>query len=1105
MQSDMRSPVTLKYKWCYALVIVVCSCTFTGRAQTDSLVKNFRQPTASAKPMVWWFWGESVTTKHGITKDLEALKEAGFGGVVLYEQVFKDTLGALKSLSPEWLEHVRFAAAECARLGVRLEINAGNGYVAGGPWITPGLGMQRLVHSEMKVTGGQPLSVTLPQPPTKLGYYKEVAVLAFPSVAPGELPPPAITSVPVIEDMATLFTPNATKRVRIKGAPGSQQVLITFDYGRPVTLRSVSYGLRPSSKALIIATLVPGNWSSDFYGENMQPVLPIGELEASNDQVHWQAVRSLPGRGYQFENYDRQTLSFPAKTARYFRLNLHDWGHNGRSHDDDLLMSGISLQQAAKIDQWEEKSGNTNDFPDPDRTPAYTGNEVIDPARIINLTKSVQADGRLTWNAPPGEWTILRFGHTPTGAKTKHGRPEGMGLECDKLSVDATRVQFNNYVGRILSEIRKVPGARLAGVNMDSAEQGTANWTSLFPAGFLQRCGYDVYKFLPAMAGYVVGSREQSDRFLFDIRRTIANLMTDAYYGTFQQLCRLEGMTFMAQAPGIATCMPSDNIRSKGRTDIPMGEFWMTQHDGTMDCKEAASAAHVYSMPVAAAESFTGSKADVTLAQMKPLADATLALGINRFVVLAYMHQPWDNRKPGVTEDRFYLPYQRHNTWWNYSAGFWNTLARSSQMMQAGKPVMDLLYHLGNDAPLKIAPWRMRPVPPAGYDYDVCSDEILLQTTVKNGRIALPGGMTYKVLVLAGGNRISLAAAKHIQALIKAGAVVIGNEKFLASPSLADGAAGAQQVKAIGNTLWGTGKLTASGSRVYGKGKMNWGYTPQQVLAGLHLDKDFEVMSPKKNDILYMHRQAGDDDIYFVANHSNEPVSFTAAFRIPDRFPQAWNPENGMITALPGYKRDKARTLVPISLEANSSLFVVFRKQRANGTPPMLVNTTPVWKILKGAWTVTFDPAGGAPAKVDFPHLISWTNAADPGIKNYSGTAVYKQSIDLRSVPTGRVLLDLGKVEVVASVRINGHECGTLWKEPYALDVTGFLQAGQNQIEIKVANLWVNRLIADAGLPAADRISWASFNPYKPTDKLLPSGLLGPVSLRLQSEKNKEE
>jgi hypothetical protein len=328
---------------------------------------------------------------------------------------------------------------------------------------------------------------------------------------------------------------------------------------------------------------------------------------------------------------------------------------------------------------------------------------------------------------------------------------------------------------------------------------------------------------------------------------------------------------------------------------------------------------------------------------------------------------------------------------------------------------------------------------------------------------------------------------------------VIGDEKFIASPTLADGPMGNEQVKTIGNTLWGTGKQTTSGKRIYGKGKIIWGYSPQQVLAGLSLDKDFEVLSPAKSNILYMHRRVGADDIYFVANHSDQPVRCTAAFRVTGRFPQAWNPENGAITALPGYTSDKARTKVPIQLEANGSLFVVFRKQPASGTPPMLVEAVPVWKKLDSAWTVAFDTSGGAPASAVFPHLISWTNADNPGIQNYSGTATYKQSIELPSIPTGPVLLDLGNVEVVVSVRVNNHDCGTVWKKPYAVDITSFLQQGRNDIEIKVANLWVNRLIADAALPAAERIAWASFNPYKPTDKKLPSGLLGPVTLRVNS------
>lgn len=1082
------------------LTVLSCLAGHTAFAQTDSLSLNFKQPTNQAKPMVWWFWGESTITEHGITKDLEALKKVGFGGVVLYEQVFKDDPDALKSLSSEWLSRVRFAAAECARLGIRLEVNSSNGYVAGGPWITPELGMQRLVSSETVVQGGKHLSINLTQPPTKLNYYKDVAILAFPSVKGQVLPQPVINSEPKIENLPAMFNTSISTRVKVSPAPGKNHTFINLDYGQVITARSISYGLRPSTKALIIATEVPGNWSKDFYGEGMQPILPIGELEASTDHIHWRVIKQLPGRGYQFENWDRQTLSFLPVTARYFRLNLHDWGYNERSKDYDLQISSVSLQGAAKIDQWEEKSGNTNDFPNPDQTPAYKPGEVVNRKKIIDLTGMVSADGHLDWNAPAGNWTILRFGHTPTGVKTKHGRPEGLGLECDKLSTKAATVQFDNYVGVILREVRKVPGAVLAGVNMDSAEHGSQNWTADFATEFLKMYGYDLKTYLPAMAGYVVDDRETSDRFLFDMRRAIANLMSEKYYGTFKKLCNAQGMTFMAEAPGIATCMPSDNIQAKGNTDIPMAEFWMTQADGTMDCKEAASAAHVYGKNIVAAEAFTGSKADATPAMMKPLADAALIQGINRFAVLAYMHQPWDDRKPGVTEDRFYLPYQRHNTWWDDSGVFWNTLSRSSQMMLSGHPIADILYYLGNDAPIKIAPFRMRPVPPTGYDYDVCSDEILLRTTVKNGLITLPSGMTYKLLVLDGGQRLTFAAMQHICELVKHGATVLGQGRVNGSASLADGTLADSHINRLAMQLWGPGALKANGEKRTGAGQFFWGIPPEDVLKRVKLVPDFQAINTATpDDILYSHRKAGQNEIYLVVNHANKPLTFNAVFRVANLQPQLWNPENGVITGLNDYRKNASgATIVPLQLEAHQSVFIVFRKQPIPVAEPLkLVESLPVWRNLDKPWKLQFAPNLGAPNEIELNKLISWTAYPDFGVQHYAGTATYRQEFNLDAIPAGKIVLDLGEVNIMATVKINGVACPTLWKAPYAVDITKYLKQGNNQLEISVTNLWVNRLIADAGLPPGKRISWVTYNSYKPGDELLPSGLIGPVVLKL--------
>ncbi|OAM88066.1 hypothetical protein AW736_19720 [Termitidicoccus mucosus] len=1064
--------------------------------------ESFMHPPSSAKPTIWWFWGESVTTEHGITQDLEAMKRVGFGGVVIYEQVFSDAPDAYKSLSPEFMTRVRFAASECARLGMSLELNVGPGFVAGGPWITPELGLQRLVSSEIVIDGGRTFSGKLPQPPTMHGFYRDVAVLAYPSPAGNETAqPPVLTCKPAGLDLATMFARDG-KKVRIPPLPKGQPTLIQIDYGRPFTARSIVFAQRPNTKGLIMATQLPGNWSDDNYGQGVHPHPSLGQLEASDDGIHWEFVCTLPQRGLQLDGRQRQTLAFPAKTARFFRLNLHDWGPNKLYKDDDLHIGSVELLGEARIDQWEVKSANYIDFADPDRTPDYAVHEVIDPAKIVDLTNRLNPDGTLVWDAPPGRWTILRFGHTATGASTKHSRPESKGLECDKMSAKAAQVQFDNYVGKILNEVRSVPGARLAGIHIDSAETGSQNWTADFPAQFQARRGYDLRRLLPSMAGRVVGSREQSDRFLTDVRRTCADMIADLYYGEFQRLCHANGMTVMAQAPGIATCLPVDNIQSKGRTDIPMSEFWLSQRDGTLDLKEASSAAHLYGLPLAAAEAFTGSPADVTLTRIKPLADNALALGINYFVVLAYVHQPWDDRKPGVTEDSYYLPYQRHNTWWEYSGGFWNMLARSSHMMRQGQPVIDLLYHLGNDVPLKIFPARMRPAPPDGYDYDVCGDEPLLMAGVKDGRVVMPGGMSYSVLVLAGGDRMTLAAARHLKTLVTQGAVVLATNKPVGSRSLADGAAGDAEVRKIADELWGTGRMGTSGEHATGKGRVVWGRTPAEILNGLGVPKDFEAVSTDQK-IIFAHRRTDVEDIYFVANRGVKPATFAGQFRVHGRVPQAWNPETGEITALPGFCAKQNRIEVPLQLEANASLFVVFRDEPApKKTPPGLVGEIPVLKKLSGPWQVGFQPGTGAPEQLAFPALISWTAHSDSGVRNYSGAATYAKEFDLSAMPDGNVMLDLGRVETVASVTLNGVDLGALWKAPYAVDVTKVLRLGKNRLEVKIINTWANRLIADSGLPESQRVSWATFNPYKPSDRLRQSGLLGPVQLRATRNAN---
>jgi hypothetical protein len=1079
-----------------------------------SLWTGFAKPPMEARPRVWWFWGESVTTEAGITQDLEAYQRVGFGGVVLYEQVFKAAPDALTSLSPEWLSRVRFAAAECARLGLALEVNVSDGYVAGGPWITPELGMQRLVASETHVVSGQTGPIALRRPETKLAYYREVACLAYPSVLGSDrLPRPKLSSNTPDIDFDLLFARDPLdgegrrQKARIRPRPDGQPILIELDFGTAVTLRSLSFAQRKNAKAPVIATQVPGNWGPDALGQGMRRNPPLGKLEASADGKLWRDVAELPAMGYQHDNWDRLSVAFAATKARHFRLSLQGWGHNYPNNDDDLVIGDILLRGNARVDRWESKSGNIVDFPDPDRTPRYGPDEVVDPNAVLDLSAFLRADGSLDWTPPAGNWTILRLGHTPTGVPTKHGSYKTPSLECDKLSARAARVQFENYVGRILAAVRGVPGARIEGISIDSAEYGSQNWTAEFPAQFRKRRGYDLLRFLPVMMGIPVGTVEATDRVLFDVRRTIADLMSDEHFGTFTTLANRAGMTVTAQAPGIATCLPSDNIQAKGRVDIPMGEFWVsqfngvTQSEGTMDCREAASAAHVYGKALVAAEAFTGSPAHVHPAILKPFADAAFVNGVNRMVVLAGNHQPYgDDRKPGVTEDKFFLPYQRNNTWWEQSAGFWWMLGRASFMLRQGQPVVDLLYHLGSDTPLKIATSRMRPAPPAGYDYDVCGDEELLRASVEQGHVVMPGGMRYPVLVLTGGEAMTLALARHLRNLVQSGARVVGPVRPRRTPGLQDAADEAELLRIV-DALWGGSSAPAEGMRRLGTGVMMWGDDLETHLKRLALRRDFHAPALGPRDVLFTHRRVDNRHVYFVANHLPQALSTEVLFRDGRGVPQTWDPATGQRRSLPGARAVTGGTLVPLQMEEFDSVFIVFgADSRPNAGPMPLIGELGIWQTVNGPWQLRFDPQWDAPVSLTLAALISWSQHALDGVRHYSGTAVYGKDLDLPHLPAGPVWLDLGRVEVVATVCVNGHDAGTVWKAPYAVDIGRFLRRGRNRLEVRVTNLWANRLIGDAGRPQSERLSWTTFNPYKADDNLYVSGLLGPVTLRRQMQ-----
>jgi (4-O-methyl)-D-glucuronate---lignin esterase len=1061
------------------LASAVFAAALPARA-ADDLAQGFARPPDSARPWVYWFWLNGNITREGITADLEAMQRVGVGGVLIMEVDQGTPPGPVPFAGDKWRELFRHVASEADRLGLQVNMNDDAGWNgSGGPWITPDQAMQKVVFSEMPVEGPKRFDAVLPQPPTVGGYYRDIATLAFPT--------PADYRIPDIEGKSALVR------------------------------------------------------------------------------------RDLP-----------PTAQFPVIPAE----------------------------------------------------------QTIRRERIVDLTKQLGEGGRLTWDAPAGTWTILRVGHTLTGAQNAPAPESGRGLECDKLSREGSEAAFNGLMGKLIADVGPLAGKTLVSTHIDSWENGSQNWTARFPDQFLRRRGYDPLPYLPVMAGRVVHSLEVSERFLWDLRQTVSDLLLDNYAGHMQELAKQHGLRLSIEAYGDTTC---DNLAYAGRADEPMGEFWSWPGFGAGGTLvEMSSAAHVYGKPVVGAEAFTAGDGEKWLyhpGSIKAEGDWAFCAGINRFVFHRYALQPWLDRPPGMSMGPWGLHYERTQTWWERSKPWHEYLARCQYLLQRGLPVVDILCLAPEGAPRSFTP------PPSlartGYKADACSTEALLErVTVKDGRLVLPDGMSYRVLSLPGAETMTPRLLERLEELVRAGATVTGTP-----PVKAPGLSGYPQCDAevhdLAAALWDSGKIVRDQS-------------PDEVLAARGVAPDFTA----DRVLDFIHRRIGSADVYFVANTSSHAVNATCTFRVTGREPQLWNPETGQVEPVASYTPVASATRIPLRFEAAGSVFVVFRPSEAAADPVVRVTRDgkhvwpppggksgivirralwgpagdeqrtkdvtdqvqrmadegrssfvvaelasegdPAFGIVKtlradyevggralsasatdperiafelpadatpavqlerlangrvravaaeagayelatqsgrllrftataprslevdGPWDLTFPPNWGAPPAVTLDSLASWSDSADPGVRFFSGTATYRQTIDVPAelLARGRRLtLDLGRVEVMARVALNGTDLGLLWRAPYRVDITKAARAGANALEIEITNLWPNRMIGDEKLPEdsqrngngtlqawpqwllegkpspTGRFTFTSWRLWRGDDPLLPSGLLGPVRL----------
>lgn len=775
-------------------------------------------------------------------------------------------------------------------------------------------------------------------------------------------------------------------------------------------------------------------------------------------------------------------------------------------------------------------------------------NRVIAKNDVIDISKNLLNDSTLNWNVPNGNWTIMRFGSRNSGAVTRPAPIQGLGFESDKFDTAAINAHLERYMGKILAKIGE-PDSKSAGglkmLHMDSWEMGSQNWTAQFRQEFIKRRGYDPLPFYPVYAGNIIESFEVSERFLWDLRLTSQELILDYHAKQVKKFSHAHGLGLSIEPYDMN---PTADLELGSIADVPMCEFWSKNYgfNTSFSVIEATSLAHVNGVSLVPAEAFTADDRESRKqypGSMKAQSDWAFAAGINRFVFHTFQHQSLnDTLRPGMTMGPYGVHWDRNQTWWPMVSAYHHYVTRCQFMLQQGKSVADILYLTPEGAP-----HIFRPPSSAlrgdnflpdrkGYNFDGCSPGQLYSAFVKDHQIVFPGGAMYRILILPMVKTMTPALLEKIRSLVSDGAFVVGLPP-VKSPGLSGFPACDEKVQAISTELWGSTNLSLEQTeRNYGKGKIIWGgdfsinkpgeHFPSYEATAKLLSK-MGVAEDFKSDtaIRYTHRSLPNSDIYFVSNKTDQNINIDCVFRSDRSSPQLWDPLTGKIRKLPEYLTNNGITTIPIQFGSFESFFIVFTK----GFPGASLSTKNFPKGTKiesinGPWEVTFDPKWGGPEKVRFDSLTDWTKRQENGIKYYSGIATYRKNFDFnndRNTDKNTTLyLDLGEVNNMARVKLNGKDLGVVWTTPLRADITDVVKEKNNLLEIEVANLWSNRLIGDEQLPddgikdgnwpewliskkprTSGRYTFTTFKHYTKDSALLKSGLIGPVTIRRESFK----
>ena len=1033
----------------------------------------FVSPDRIHYPETWFHYIGGNVSHEGITADLEAIASAGISGVQLFHGQFGGkwpaTTDDIQCLSANWDQAVRHTAEECKRLGLRFTMQNCPGWaMSGGPWIKPENAMRTLIYSRTDINGKDiHTNLPVPQPSTEdWRDYRDIAVLAFPTPKGDTGKPLELSSIKgngnyEWKDLMT------SKKERINFPPSSaeQPHWVEVKFTQPSTVRSIEI---PSIQSL--------NHSMSFE-PNIHFIAYAIKADGSKQTI---VDADFPQSSWQ----DNHPITFACPEVEDVmgcRLEFHN--------KYNMHMGTIKLWSASHKNSWQSEAGwDLRSFERSADDVVQSPETYLASEQILDITQHLTTDGKLTWTAPAERaWTILRIGHVNEGRKNSPAPPAGTGWECDKLSTEGPEAHFAGYIGRLTNGA--LQGGMLNGMLLDSWECYTQTWTLKMENEFSERKGYALRTWLPAVIGYVIDNPETTSRFLTDWRSVIGDLFANKFYRRMAELGREQGLNVVYETAA-GDVFPADIMEYFKYADFPMCEFWhpySTGYVGSLNfkpIKPTASAARLYGKTRVAAESFTSFDLhwNEHFEMLKDYADYHFIEGVTHNVFHTYTHNPQiDFLPPGTSMgSKIGTPFLRGQTWWPYMKEFTTYLARCSYMLERGRSVSDILWYLGDEISHK--PDQEYPLP-AGLKYDYCNPDVLLnRLSVKGGHIVTPEGLSYRFLWIPENKRMLPETLERIHALIEQGATVVANApKSIAT--LAGGEQAQQRFDQAVSAIWGqanSGSITN-----IGKGRLISGASLEEAIQMLGIKPDVQ------GEIRWLHRKTEGADWYFITPKKQEAFDGKVKFSA-EGSAELWNPVTGEIKPL-NVERKDGYAIAEIEMPKAGSYFVVFHhNKKQEKTEEVVYNHA---QIVESPWTVQFPAGWGASAELKIDKLMPWCDMpmSDEG-KAFSGSAIYTTTF---TAPAGakQLMLDLGKVSMIAEVKLNGQKLRTLWCTPFALDITDYTKAGENTLEIKVTSTWFNRLVYDASLPEADRKTWTISGPDAGS-ALKEYGLLGPVQLK---------